>query len=307
MTDGDSPTERQIPVTLVSGFLGAGKTTLVNRMLRNADGLRLAVLVNDFGAVSIDAELIQGAVGNVVSLKNGCICCSLTGGLLAAISGVLRWPVPPDAIIVEGSGVANPLEVARALSDPELQRYAPLDGIVTVVDADGFDALDGEALALARQQVVTADLVLLNKTDLVDEATLVATESRLATLAPGTRIIRCAGADVPLPVLLGLAGTNVATGFAGPRPPRRKPSRASSSNGRPPSRCRGCTMCCHNCRTASIASKASFIWPSGRSNASSFRPRGAAPRSRSGNRGATIPPAAASCSSRPKARWMHPQ
>lgn len=214
MTGSDALAERQIPVTLVSGFLGAGKTTLVNRMLRNADGLRLAVLVNDFGAVNIDAELIEGAVENVVALKNGCICCSLTGGLLAAISGVLRWPIPPDAIVVEGSGVADPLEVARALSDPELQRHAPLDGIVTIVDAAGFDAFDGEALALACQQVATADLVLLNKADLVDEATLVAMETRLATLAPGTRIIRCASADVPLCVLLGLAGTNVETGFA---------------------------------------------------------------------------------------------
>ena len=205
---------RSVPVTLITGFLGAGKTTLVNAMLRNADGLRLAVVVNDFGAVNIDAELIEGTAEEVISLKNGCICCSLTGGLLAAISGILRRSDPPDAIVIEGSGVVDPLEVARALADPELQRYAPLDGIVAIVDAAGFAELDGEALALAERQVGAADLVLLNKTDLVDHRLLGAAEVRLKALAPGIRIVRCANAQVPLSVLLGLAGSEAVTGFA---------------------------------------------------------------------------------------------
>ncbi len=202
-----------VPVTLVTGFLGAGKTTLVNTMLRNADGLRLAVLVNDFGAVNIDAELIADSAEEIISLKNGCICCSLTGGLLAAVSGILRRPDPPDAIVIEGSGLAEPFEVARALSDPELQRYAPLDGIVTVVDPVGLSELDGEALSIAARQIATADLVLLNKVDLADEATLRATEGRLKALAPGVRVIRCRNSDVPLSVLLGLAGTGAQSGF----------------------------------------------------------------------------------------------
>ncbi|MDX8530821.1 GTP-binding protein [Mesorhizobium sp. VK25A] len=206
-------TTRQVPVTLITGFLGAGKTTLINRVLRQADGLRLAVLVNDFGAVNIDAELIEGAAEEIISLKNGCICCSLTGGLLAAVSSVLRRPDPPDAIVVEGSGVTDPLEVARALSDPELQRYAPLDGIVTVVDAAGLANLDGEALELAQRQIATADLVLLNKADLADRSMLQAAEAHLMALAPGIRIIRCTDAEVPLSVVLGPAGSNAGAGF----------------------------------------------------------------------------------------------
>lgn len=206
MTDPAAHGPRSVPVTLITGFLGAGKTTLVNAMLRNAEGLRLAVLVNDFGAVNIDAELIEGTAEDIISLSNGCICCSLTGGMLAAISGVLRRPDPPDAIVIEGSGVTDPLEVARALSDPELQRYAPLDGVVTVVDAAGLAGLDGAALALAERQIATADLVLLNKADLVDDAMLQAAEARLAALAPGVRVVRCTNAQVPLSVLMGLAG-----------------------------------------------------------------------------------------------------
>lgn len=204
---------RQVPVTLVTGFLGAGKTTLVNAMLRNAEGLRLAVLVNDFGAVNIDAELIEGKAEEVISLKNGCICCGLAGGLLAAISGVLRRPELPDAIVVEGSGVTDPAEVARALSDPDLQSFAPLDGIVTVVDAAGLGQLDGEVLALAERQIATADLVLLNKTDLVSKAALRAADIQVAKLSRGARIIHCVKAEVPLSVLLRIAGTNFATGF----------------------------------------------------------------------------------------------
>lgn len=208
----DNVQTRPVPVTLITGFLGAGKTTLVNSMLRNAEGLRLAVLVNDFGAVNIDAELIEGAAEDVIALKNGCICCSLAGGLLAAISGVLRRPDPPDAIIIEGSGVTDPLEVARALSDPELQRYAPMDGIVTVVDAMGIANLDGDALTLALRQVSTADLVLLNKIDLADQEALGRTEQRLMALASGVRIVHCTNAQVPLAVLLGLATTRPVSG-----------------------------------------------------------------------------------------------
>lgn len=213
MTLPRASSRKVIPVTLITGFLGAGKTTLVNNMLRDAQGLRLAVLVNDFGAVNIDAELIETSAEEVISLKNGCICCSLTGGLLAAINGVLRRADTPDAIIIEGSGIAEPFEVASALSDPELQRYAPLDGIVTVVDATGICDLDGEALNIAIRQIAMADLVLLNKTDLIDEQKLELAENKLKQIAPDAKLVRSQNSDVPLSVLLGLAFKGLATNF----------------------------------------------------------------------------------------------
>jgi G3E family GTPase len=154
-----------VPILLVAGFLGAGKTTLVNHVLANAGGRRIAAVVNDFGAIDIDAELIAGASDGVVSLANGCICCSLEGDLLRTLASILRRTPRPDCIVIETSGIADPADIVRNLMDPVIWREAPLETMLCVVDAMTADKLDD---ALLRAQVRAADVIALTKTDLTE-------------------------------------------------------------------------------------------------------------------------------------------
>jgi G3E family GTPase len=204
MTSGN--TLSRIPVTIVTGFLGAGKTSLLNHILTAPHGLRIAVLVNDFGAVNIDADLISNRDGEVVSLENGCICCSLSDGLLAAASRILRLPQPPDRIVIETSGVSDPMEVARTFSDPDLQIYAPLDGIVTVVDAEYGPSLDGAEAALARTQLEASDIVLLNKIDLIGADALSVAYDWIKSISPRVKTIETVRAAAPVPLLMDIGG-----------------------------------------------------------------------------------------------------
>ena len=156
-----------VPILLVTGFLGAGKTTVVNRLLAHAEGRRIAAVVNDFGAINIDAELIAGASDGVVSLANGCICCSLEGDLLRTLATLLRRDPKPDTIVIETSGVADPGDIIRNLMDPVILREAPLETVLCVMDAGTPpSALDD---ALVRAQLRVADIVALSKLDLADE------------------------------------------------------------------------------------------------------------------------------------------
>jgi G3E family GTPase len=156
-----------VPILLVTGFLGAGKTTVVNHLLAHADGRRIAAVVNDFGAINIDAELIAGAGDGVVSLANGCICCSLEGDLLRTLSALLRRDPRPDHIVIETSGIADPADIVRNLMDPVILREAPLETVLCVIDATASpSSLDD---ALVRSQLRVADIVALSKLDLADE------------------------------------------------------------------------------------------------------------------------------------------
>jgi G3E family GTPase len=156
-----------VPILLVTGFLGAGKTTVVNHLLAHAEGRRIAAVVNDFGAINIDAELIAGASDGVVSLSNGCICCSLEGDLLRTLSTLLRRDPRPEYIVIETSGVADPADIVRNLMDPVILREAPLETVLCVMDATTpLAALDD---ALQRSQLRVADIVALSKLDLADE------------------------------------------------------------------------------------------------------------------------------------------
>src|SRR6201998_1329569 len=119
-----------VPILLVTGFLGAGKTTVVNHLLAHAEGRRIAAVVNDFGAINIDAELIAGATDGVVSLANGCICCTLGGDLLRTLAAVLRRDPRPEVIVIETSGIADPADIVRNLMDPVIFREAPLETVV---------------------------------------------------------------------------------------------------------------------------------------------------------------------------------
>jgi len=174
-----------IPVLLVTGFLGAGKTTLINHLLTAADGRRLAAIVNDFGAINIDAELIAGAADGVVSLANGCICCSLQGDLLRTLSRLLRRDPPPDGIVIETSGVSDPQEIVQNLLDPVIWQEAALEAVIALADAraltDRPDMLDD---ALCRAQIAAADIVVLNKADLVTPDELARARALLAPIRP---------------------------------------------------------------------------------------------------------------------------
>src|SRR5947209_3742531 len=155
-----------VPILLVTGFLGAGKTTVVNHVLADAQGRRIAAVVNDFGAINIDAELIAGASDGVVSLSNGCICCSLEGDLLRTLSTLLRRDPKPEYIVIETSGVADPADIVRNLMDPVILREAPLETVLCVLDAATPPAALDDALM--RSQLRVADIVALSKLDLAD-------------------------------------------------------------------------------------------------------------------------------------------
>src|SRR5881398_3812132 len=150
-----------VPILLVTGFLGAGKTTVVNHLLAHAEGRRIAAVVNDFGAINIDAELIAGASDGLVNLANGCICCSLEGDLLRTLAALLRRDPRPEFIVIETSGIADRSDIVRNLMDPMIWREAPLETVLCVVDATSKPVMFDDALL--RSQIRAADIVALSK------------------------------------------------------------------------------------------------------------------------------------------------
>ena len=208
-----------VPILLVAGFLGAGKTTVVNHVLAHADGRRIAAVVNDFGAINIDAELIAGASDGVVSLSNGCICCSLEGDLLRTIANLLRRDPRPEYIVIETSGVADPSDIVRNLMDPIIWREASLETVLCVMDATTpLATLDD---ALLRSQLRAADVVALSKVDLVDTAACAQMHDAVRALRPATMVVDALYGDVPAALLFSADMDRVPT----PREPRpRRPA-----------------------------------------------------------------------------------
>jgi cobalamin biosynthesis protein CobW len=223
---------KRIPATIVTGFLGAGKTSLVRHLLAQSNGHRLAVIVNEFGELGIDREILLGcgdrscAEGDIVELANGCLCCTVADEFLPTLQKLVERPAPPDHIVIETSGLALPKPLVEAFAWPEIRTCTTVDGVLTVIDAaalaGGRFADDPDAVARQRaedpsldhdnplaevfaDQLSCADLVILNKTDLVDAATLAGLQGRLAAqLRPGVRLVSARNGRLPAAVALGL-------------------------------------------------------------------------------------------------------
>ncbi|GGE53280.1 cobalamin biosynthesis protein CobW [Agaricicola taiwanensis] len=192
----------KIPVTVLTGYLGAGKTTLLNRILSEPHGKKYAVIVNEFGEVGIDNDLVVGADEEVFEMNNGCICCTVRGDLIRIIEGLIKRKGKFDAIIVETTGLADPAPVAQTFFvDDEVQAKARLDAVVTVADAKWLTERLKDAPE-AKSQIAFADVILLNKTDLVSAEELEEVEARIRGLNPYARIIRTVKSNVELSEVL---------------------------------------------------------------------------------------------------------
>ena len=194
------PHAGRIPLTVIGGFLGSGKTTLLNYLLKHDDGRRLAVLVNDFGALDIDTALVVARGADTISLQNGCVCCQIGGDLTDALIRVIGSTPPPDAIVIEASGVSDPWRIAQVgLSDPALA----LDGVIVMVDATSviMQADDPLLCDTVLRQLRAADLLVLNKCDRVDELAMQHLHDWLDANAPDVPHFETRFAQVPLALL----------------------------------------------------------------------------------------------------------
>ena len=207
MTD---TTLNKIPVTVLTGYLGAGKTTLLNRILTGDHGKRYAVIVNEFGEIGIDNDLVVGADEDVFEMNNGCVCCTVRGDLIRVVAGLMKRQRPGapafDAIIVETTGLADPGPVAQTFFvDEDVKAKTQLDSVTALVDAKHVMARLDDSKE-AREQVAFADRIILNKVDLATPAELADVERRLRALNPLAPITRAERANVPLDQVLGLGG-----------------------------------------------------------------------------------------------------
>lgn len=193
---------QKIPIVILTGFLGAGKTTVLNRILNAEHNQNIAVMVNDFGAVNIDAQLVLDVdeADEVVNLSNGCVCCTIRGDLVNAALNLVNRDPQPDLLVLETSGVSDPIDVVLTLRAVEKLK---IDSVITVLDAEQVLDAVSEYEILALNQIGTADIILLNKIDLVDEMQLQNVKSYVQGIAPKARIIETLRGDVPLEIILG--------------------------------------------------------------------------------------------------------
>jgi len=209
-----------VPLTIVGGFLGSGKTSLLNHMLSNRSGRRIAVLVNDFGAINIDAKLIVSVEGDTISLANGCVCCTIRDDLLNGVIQLLGRDPLPDHIVIETSGVARPVAVAETFLTPAAQGLVDVHNMISILDAELTVDPNAGYGDLAFDQIKVADIVIINKTDLIAPRQLAVLKQRVETFAPRARVWEAVHGIVPLELIfddrMSAAMSEVRNSRAGP-------------------------------------------------------------------------------------------
>ncbi|MBH8551826.1 GTP-binding protein [Nostocaceae cyanobacterium CENA357] len=198
--------KKGMPVTIITGFLGSGKTTLLNQILKNKQDLKVAVLVNEFGDINIDSQLLISVDQDMVELTNGCICCTINDNLVDAVYRVLEREDRIDYLVIETTGVADPLPIILTFLGTELRDLTNLDSIITVVDSETFNEAHFESEA-ALKQITYGDIILLNKTDLVTSEKLENVENFIHDMKNGAKILHTKHGEVALPLILDVGLT----------------------------------------------------------------------------------------------------